>query len=83
MWQFREARSVRSSDVFILLILVAGGVLSILGFADWWFREEHIVNAAGYIMLSLMFWYGVLRLILIWVTISASGSPSQCPRLRG
>jgi cellulose synthase (UDP-forming) len=83
MWQFREAKAVKNRDVFILLILVAGGILSILGFADWWFREEYIVNVVGYIMLSLTFWYGVMRLILIWINYLGIRKPIPVPAPEG
>jgi cellulose synthase (UDP-forming) len=67
LWRHREASSVRAREKFILLILVLAGVISIFQFADWWFHKEHIGNTWFFILLSLFFWYGISRLILIWV----------------
>ncbi len=67
LWQFREAAPVKNWQRFVLLVLVLAGIMSILQFADWWFREEHIGNIYLYILLTLIFWYGIFRLIFIWI----------------
>jgi cellulose synthase (UDP-forming) len=67
LWIFRQARAVRSSDRFVLLVLFVAGVVSILRFLDWWFRRAHIGNFTFFVVLSCLFWYGMLRLMLIWV----------------
>src|SRR5688572_26260129 len=67
LWIFREARAFGRLEKFILLILVVAGFLCIIRFADWWFKEQHIRSVAFYIILTLIFWYGMVRWILIWV----------------
>jgi cellulose synthase (UDP-forming) len=75
LWQFRESADIKSWQRFVLLILVAAGIMSILQFADWWFREEHIGNVWLFVLLSLVFWYGMFRLILIWINYLRISKP--------
>jgi cellulose synthase (UDP-forming) len=67
LWEFREAPGVRRYDQFILLLFIIAGLISIVRFADWWFRREHIDNLWFFVIFSLVFWYGILRMILIWI----------------
>jgi cellulose synthase (UDP-forming) len=67
LWQFRQALDVKSRHRWVLSILIIAGIISIVQLADWWFREEHIGNLPLYILLSVIFWYGTFRLILIWI----------------
>jgi cellulose synthase (UDP-forming) len=67
LWLYRVAPSVSTGQRLVLLALVAGGICSILLFGDWWFREEHITNFWFFTVLSATFWYGMARLILIWI----------------
>jgi cellulose synthase (UDP-forming) len=67
IWESAEANGVRRYDKFILLLLIIAGLISIAKLADWWFRREHIDNLWFFIIFSLVFWYGVLRLVLIWI----------------
>ena len=67
LWLFRRVKPVRDIDRFVLKILVVAGVIAIVRLADWWFREEHVGALPLYVLLSFVFWYGLLRLILIWI----------------
>jgi len=67
IWKFKEAPFAKSLDRFVLLVLVAGGIFSVLLFADWWFKEDNIDNIWLYIILSATLWYGIVRLVLIWI----------------
>ncbi len=67
LWTFREAADVRPLDRFVLKVLVAAGILGILKLADWWFRAEHVGNPVLFFLLSLAFWWGMLRLVLVWL----------------
>ncbi len=64
---FSEAKEANTFDKIILLSLVIAGSISILSFADWWFRSIHINNIWMYVTLSVCLWYSILRLVLIWV----------------
>jgi cellulose synthase (UDP-forming) len=79
IWSFREAPFVTGFDKFILSILVAGGMISILLFADWWFKEEHINNIWLFIVLSATFWYSIMRLTLIWINYLRVDKPKAVP----
>jgi cellulose synthase (UDP-forming) len=68
-WVSREAAGVRPVDRFVLKVLVAAGILGMLKFADWWFRAEHLGNPVLFFLLSLAFWWGMLRLTLVWVAL--------------
>ena len=67
LWRFKEAKNVSAFERFMLLVLVITGIISILRFADWWFRRSHIGNPVLFMLLSLAFWYSISRLILIWI----------------
>lgn len=66
LWVFKEARGVRVWDRLVLLALVTAGVLAMLRFGDRWFREENVDNVVLFVVLSATFWYGMVRLVLIW-----------------
>ena len=83
MWQFREAPGVKPAQRFVLLVLVLAGMLSILQFADWWFREEHIGNIFLYVLLTLIFWYGIVRLVVIWIGYLGIRKPDPAPAPTG
>lgn len=83
LWQYREAASIKGWQRFVLLVLVLAGIISILQFADWWFREEHIGNLWLFVLLSLIFWYGIFRLILIWINYLRISKPEQVPPQQG
>lgn len=80
MWQFRQSRDVKLIDRFILLILFFGGILSIVNLAEWWFRGEHILNFPLFVILSTFFWYGMLRIILIWINYLKIKKPERVPQ---
>jgi cellulose synthase (UDP-forming) len=67
LWQFRQSKSPTHTEKFILLVLVIAGLISVVQFAEWWFRPANIWNIYLYIMLSLCFWFGISRLILVWI----------------
>lgn len=74
-WKYREARKVTNLDRFIYLSLFVAGILSIIRFADWWFRAEHIESLTLYIVLSMIIWYGILRIVLIWLNYARIKKP--------
>jgi len=80
MWQFRVARDVKLYDKFILLMLTIAGIVSILNLAEWWFQGKHIVNFALFVILSTFFWYGILRITLIWINYLGIKKPIKVPK---
>jgi len=67
LWKYREASGMKNHERFILLVLVIAGIISLVKFADWWFREEHIGNFWLFILLSTFFWYSMSRVVLSWI----------------
>lgn len=67
LWRFREANDIHAADRFVLLVLVTAGIISVLLFADWWFRRVHVADWVFFITLSLIFWWGLIRLVIMWV----------------
>ncbi len=79
LWVFREARAPRPSDQFVLQVLVATGIFGVLKLSDWWFRAEHLGQPVLYFVLSLVFWWGVLRLVVIWIGLLKIQKPQPAP----
>ncbi len=67
LWRFTQAKSVSRLEKLGLGILVIAGIGSILRMAEWWFRAQHVGNLWLFLILSLVFWYGMARLIIIWI----------------
>ncbi|MDB5282218.1 MAG: hypothetical protein JWO06_1293 [Bacteroidota bacterium] len=77
LWTYREAAGVKPFDRFVLLVFVIAGIISIFVFMDWWFRPEHIGSIGFYIFLGFIFWYGIARLILIWINYLGISKPEH------
>lgn len=77
LWVFREAKQATMKERFFLIVLVFAGIVTVARLANWWFREEHIANLTLFILLSFVFWYGILRLILIWTNYLAIRKPDK------
>ncbi|HVS03762.1 MAG TPA: glycosyltransferase [Thermoanaerobaculia bacterium] len=75
LWRWRRAAPVRPSDRFVLACLVLAGLLSVVRFADWWFRPAHVAQPLLFVLLSLAVWYGVFRLVVGWVNLLAVRQP--------
>lgn len=79
LFTFSEAKEATVLDKIVLLSLVIAGCISILSFADWWFRSVHISNFWMYIVLSFCLWYSIIRLILIWINYLKITKPKTVP----
>ncbi len=80
MWKFRRAKDVSWYDKFILLVFIIAGVISIINLMEWWFQKKHIVNFPLFVILSTFFWYGVFRVLLIWINYLWIKSPGKVPK---
>ncbi len=60
-------------------MLVAAGLIGVLKLADWWFRAEHVGHPALYFILSVAFWWGILRLIMVWIGMLRISKPAPPP----
>ncbi|CAN5650701.1 hypothetical protein BH23GEM9_BH23GEM9_33120 [soil metagenome] len=79
LWRWRRARPIRRRDRIVLAVLIATGLLLVARFGDWWFRPAHVGHTALFVLLSLALWYGMLRLVLGWINISAIRAPAGRP----
>lgn len=79
LWVFREARSLSDFEKFLLLVLVLAGIISLIIFADWWFKKNHIGNIWLYWALSLFFWYSISRMVLGWINFLHIKKPLKTP----
>ena len=77
LWSFREAKGPEPREKFILLVLVLAGFISIGQFAEWWFHPGNIGNVYMFVALSLCFWYGITRLILVWINYLFIRKPAR------
>lgn len=79
LWHFSEAAGVTRLRRFMLLVLILAGTFSVAVFANWWFRADHVSSLPLYILLSLAFWYGIVRLLLTWVGYIKIRKPEHIP----
>ena len=83
LWRYRRAAAYTPVKKTILSILVIAGFLSILRLFNWWFREEHVANIFLYILLSLIFWWGMIRMVILWISYLQISIPDQKPAPKG
>lgn len=79
LWIFKEAKAPTSIQRFILLVLVVIGVIGIIQLAEWWFTEFHVANKILFVLLSVFFWYEMLRNIFVWITYLRVSKPKIVP----
>lgn len=79
LWNFRQSNEAGTKERFSLFVLVFAGIICIARLADWWFREEHVASMPLFILLSFIFWYGIVRLILIWINYLRISKPQSHP----
>jgi cellulose synthase (UDP-forming) len=77
LWTYRESKQPSRIERYFLGALVAAGIISMIRLAEWWFREEHVGNLILYIILSIVFWYGMLRIMLIWINYLGIRKPQK------
>lgn len=82
-WAYRKARPSEPLKKTILLALLIAGVLSILRLFNWWFKEEHIASLPLFILLSLIFWWGMIRMIILWISYMKIKIPPSKPTRDG
>ncbi|HEX5625001.1 MAG TPA: glycosyltransferase family 2 protein, partial [Saprospiraceae bacterium] len=70
----------------VLLALVAAGFTGMLILADWWFRAVHVGHPVLYFLLSLAFWWSMIRLAVVWIGLlniqKAPAAPTPKPGLK-
>ncbi len=79
LWCYRKAAPSHWTKKIILASLVVAGILSIFYLFDWWFREEHIASLPLFLILSFIFWWGMLRMIILWTSYLKITVPENKP----
>lgn len=79
LWRFREAAGITWGSKLGLAALVVAGILTILFFADWWFRQVHIASLPLYIILSIILWWGIFRMAVLWISYLRISKPEKRP----
>lgn len=79
LWEFRSAGKISLIDRFVILFLSIAGLISLINFGEWWFREKHIANMPAFVFLSTFFWYNTIRIILVWINYLKMKTPNIIP----
>lgn len=79
LWVTREAKEVVLWRKMVLYILTLAGVISVIRFADWWFQASHVASFPLFILLSLALWFGLTRLVFIWINYLRISKPASIP----
>jgi cellulose synthase (UDP-forming) len=77
LFRHRRAAPVSTAAHVILGILIFGGVQSVIVFAFWWFRAEHVSNRVLFVLLSAAVWYGVFRIMVGWYNFFHVEQPAR------
>ncbi|MEO6259294.1 MAG: glycosyltransferase family 2 protein [Thermoanaerobaculia bacterium] len=79
IFRHRRAAAILPSQRVVLGILTFLGLQSVLYFAWWWFRLEHVNNVALFVLLSTATWYGVFRIMVGWYNAFHVEHPPHLP----
>lgn len=77
IFAFRRARPIRTIDRVVLGVLIFLGLQSVVLFALWWFRAEHVGNGILFVLLSVAIWYGVARIVIGWYNLFHLEQPEE------
>ena len=77
LWQHKEAKTASGRELFPLTVLVIAGIICIIRLANWWFHPDHIASLPLFVLLSFIFWYGIIRIVLIWINYLNISKPKH------
>lgn len=66
LFRHRRPAPVSTASRVLLGVLIFLGLQSVVLFALWWFRAEHVGNGPLFVLLSAAVWYGVFRILVGW-----------------
>jgi cellulose synthase (UDP-forming) len=69
IFRHRRAGPVPTASRVVLGVLIFLGLQSVVFFALWWFRAEHVSNRLLFVLLSAAVWYGVFRILVGWYNL--------------
>lgn len=79
LWTYREARPSHRWKKVILGVLFFAGLISVAQFGDWWFRAEHVASLPLFLVLTLIFWWGIIRMLILWISYYRIRKPLKNP----
>ncbi|MBK7407309.1 MAG: glycosyltransferase [Saprospirales bacterium] len=77
LWEYREAAPSSRLKKAGLGVLVTAGLISVLQFGDWWFQEAHVASPLLFLLLTLIFWWGIIRMLLLWISYFRIQKPAK------
>lgn len=83
LWTYREARPSSRWKKVILGVLFFAGLISVIQFGDWWFRAEHVASLPLFLLLTLIFWWGIIRMLMLWTSYYRIQKPVKTPAPEG
>jgi cellulose synthase (UDP-forming) len=77
LFQHRRAAPLTTPSRIILGVVIFFGLQSVVLFAWWWFRAEHVSNTLFFVLLSAAVWYGVFRIVVGWYNVFHIAQPTR------
>ena len=75
LWQTRQSNGSGTFKKIGLAILIVAGISSVLQLFNWWFKEEHVASLPLFLILTFIFWWGILRAIILWISYLRIAKP--------
>jgi len=69
IFRWRRAKPIARWERWVLGVLLFLGLQSVVVFALWWFRAEHVGNLPLFVLLSFATWYGISRMLVGWYNV--------------
>jgi cellulose synthase (UDP-forming) len=83
VFRHRRARPIGRTQRVLLGVVLFLGLQSVVYFAFWWFRLDHVNNGVLFVLLSLATWYGVFRICVGWYNYFHIQQPDERPAPQG
>ncbi|GAA4467620.1 hypothetical protein GCM10023189_51630 [Nibrella saemangeumensis] len=75
LWAYRRVPRTASWQKLGLAVLVTAGFVSLVYLFDWWFRAAHVHSVPWFVVLSLIFWWGLIRMAVLWISYLRISQP--------
>src|SRR5947209_4049049 len=83
IFRWRRAKPIARWERWVLGVLLFLGLQSVVVFALWWFRAEHVGNLPLFVLLSFATWYGISRMLVGWYNVFHIEQPGALPDPEG
>src|SRR5688500_2601548 len=79
LFRHRRASPIRGYERWTLGVLLFLGLQSVVWFALWWFRADHVNQIVLFVLLSFATWFGVFRNMVGWYNVFHIDQPEPIP----